>query len=145
MAFSHLPSSNCVVLLKYLKAKCTSLHLFMTLHMQVCDLLSQYFWKYAVFKKALNFRNHIIPKFKIRQNPLNENVIAVPHNKVTVFGIYNVKLSLNLVVVVMTPVQCDIIPVIDEAEALSASTRAQIGLILLRVWALISVARTYEQ
>lgn len=77
-------------------------HPFITLHMYVCNLLSQYFWKYTVFKKALNFRNHIIPKFKIRQNPFYKNVSAVPHNKVTVLSIYNVKLCLNLVVVVMT-------------------------------------------
>ncbi|KAK0151912.1 hypothetical protein N1851_006716 [Merluccius polli] len=92
----------------------------------------KYFWKYTVSKKALNFRNHIIPKFKIRQNPFNKNVIAVPHNKVTVLSIYNVKLCLNLVVVLMTPVQHDIIPIIDEAEALFVSTQTQIGLILAR-------------
>lgn len=66
----------------FLKAfNLSSKHPFITLHMYVCNLLSQYFWKYTVFKKALNFRNHIIPKFKIRQNPFYKNVIAVPHNK----------------------------------------------------------------
>lgn len=101
-------------------------------------MLSQYFWKYTVSKKALNFRDNIIPKFKIGQNPFNKNVIVVPHNKITVLSVYNVKLSLNLVVVVMSPVQHDIIPIIDEAEALFPSTQAQIGFILVRVWTLKS-------
>lgn len=106
--------------------------------MYVCNLLSQYFWEYTVSKKTLNFRNRIIPKLKVRQNPFNKYVIAVPHNKVTVLCICNVKLCLNLVIVVMSWVQCDIIPVTDEAEALLPSTHAQVDRISLRVWALKS-------
>ncbi len=93
---------------------------------------------FGFISRIVTALDNIIPKFKIGQNPFNKNVIVVPHNKITVLSIYTVKLSLNLVVVVMSPVQHDIILIIDEAEALFPSTQAQIGFILVRVWTLKS-------
>lgn len=79
--------------------------------------------------KKINFVNHVIAKFVIRQNSSSKNVIIVPHHA-TLYN-HNATLCLDVEVIKMTSAWCIIISISDEEESLVSNTQAQINLILL--------------